>query len=532
VTERRSSSTSEGVAIGVFAGVELTALVLWLVLARSLWFYYDEWDFLATRKAGNLGDLFRPHNEHWQTVPILVYRGLYGIFGLRTYLPYQLLIVLLHLAAAALLFVIMRRAHVRTWIAVAAASSFALFGAGSSNIVRAFQIGFTGALVFGLAHLLLADHDGRIDRRDWLGLLAGVLGLMTSGVAVAMTIVVGLAVLARRGWRAALFHTVPLATCYLAWFLAIGRRHYQTTRPGASVMLRFVATGLRGTYRAMGQLPGVGLVLAVVLVVGLTLAYVERHRSGRGTELAAVGALLVGAVLFLVVSGAGRAAGFGPEFARASRYLHLVAAMTIPALAVAADALTTRRRWFFPVAIALFVVGIPGNVRSLADTSRKAAVLDQATRRLITSLPRDPLTHAVPRKVRPEPLFAHEVTVGWLLDAAAQHRLPESRRLSAAEIAADNFRLSFVQRPRAARPDACKPVTRPVSVTLRKGDVLGLYDNPISVRPDNGRLLVPSIPLFFKPADGSSIVVLRNAGPVHITSTNVFAPARVCTPKE
>ena len=56
------------------------------------------------------------------------------------------------------------------------AASFVLFGPGEDNILWAFQIGFAGALVLGLTQLMLADHDGPIDRRDWLGLLAGLAG--------------------------------------------------------------------------------------------------------------------------------------------------------------------------------------------------------------------------------------------------------------------------------------------------------------------------------------------------------------------
>ena len=103
--------------IAVFAAVEAVALILFMVVGRSLWFYNDEWDFLVTRRAGDIGDLFRPHNEHWQTLPVLLYRALYSIFGLHTYFPYQLFGVLSHLTAAALLFVVMRRARVRPWIA-------------------------------------------------------------------------------------------------------------------------------------------------------------------------------------------------------------------------------------------------------------------------------------------------------------------------------------------------------------------------------------------------------------------------------
>ena len=53
---------------------------------------------------------------------------------------------------------------------------FVLFGAGAQDILWAFQITFTGALVFGLVQLLLADHDGPVDRRDWLGSVPGCSG--------------------------------------------------------------------------------------------------------------------------------------------------------------------------------------------------------------------------------------------------------------------------------------------------------------------------------------------------------------------
>src|SRR5205085_1738075 len=118
-------------------------------------------------------------------------------------------------------------------------------GAGAENILVAFQITFVWALPRGLGHLLLADHDGPVARRDWLGLLAGLAALMCSGVAVSMTIVVGIAMLLRRGWRVALLHTAPLATVYLVWRSAAPKEsspaYYHANSPGE--MLRFIAVG-------------------------------------------------------------------------------------------------------------------------------------------------------------------------------------------------------------------------------------------------------------------------------------------------
>src|SRR5919201_1013643 len=134
---RLQGDRSARLALSVFVTFEAAALPLILVLGHYRWFFWDEWDFLAGRTGGDLGDLFRPHNEHWSTLPILAYRALWWLFGLRTYLPYQALVVVLHLTVAALLRAVMRRAGVGPWIATAVASLYALLGAGNEDIVWA-----------------------------------------------------------------------------------------------------------------------------------------------------------------------------------------------------------------------------------------------------------------------------------------------------------------------------------------------------------------------------------------------------------
>ena len=350
-----------------FALVVAIAFALFLAVGRRQSFFLDDWDFLAHRDGGDIGDLIRPHNEHWSTLPILVYRGLWRLFGVRTYLPYQLLVVLLHVTAAFLLRAVMRRAGVDPWLATAAASLFVLFGAGDENILWAFQIGFVASLVLGLAHLLLADHDGPIDRRDWLGLLAGFAGLLCSGGAVTMTIVVGLAMLLRRGWRIALFHTAPLGAVFVIWWLTEARDAYVSPGGDLESVARFVTIGIGAAFDSMGQLPGVGIALGVLLAVGLVLAWSGVDRANVRSRAAAPVALLAGGIVFLVTSGLGRATSFGPDFARSSRYVYFVAALVLPALAVAAEAVGQRWRILAPVVVVLLLIGIPGNLDVLAD---------------------------------------------------------------------------------------------------------------------------------------------------------------------
>ena len=124
------------------------ALPILLVVGRRKWFFWDEWDFLAQRGlhghglAEAVARLFRPHNEHWSTLPILVYRLLFALFGVRHYLPYQAVVVLVHLAVCLALWFIMVRAGASAWVATALGAVFALFGAGSQTSLWAFQIGF------------------------------------------------------------------------------------------------------------------------------------------------------------------------------------------------------------------------------------------------------------------------------------------------------------------------------------------------------------------------------------------------------
>lgn len=514
-------------ATAAFAAVELVAFGLWLYLGRFQWFYRDEWEFIAGRTTTDLDTFFRPHNEHWTTVPILAYRLLYWLFGMRSYLPYRLMVLAVYLTAAALLLLIMRRAGVHPWIATAAASLFVFFGAGWQNIIQPFQVCFTAALMFGLLQLLLADHDGPFDRRDWLGIGAGLFGLMSSGVGVAMIVIVGISVCLRRGWRIAMLHIVPAATCYFAWLATIGRRRYRSHHATPEKVFRFVASGLRGSYRALGQIPALGIVLAVVLIVGLALAIAERRRSQHVYELAAPIALLAGSGIFLTITALGRVE-FGPDVARASRYLSLVAAMTLPALAVAADAFVRRWRRLLPLAIAIFIVGIPGNISALADKQRSLKPTYNATRRTILSLGRVPRARMTPRSLHPDPVGAGPVTIGWLLDGVAQHKIPAPGAIPRTLRMSDDFRLSFDQHLGHVPTTSCTTLRRAEKIALELGDVIGIFEHAIAIGPANGRPLLGAW-LQFTPSNSMPVTVLADpGGPSWIRPANPFFPARIC----
>ena len=411
----------------VFVIGEAVALTFYLWVGRGIWFDGDEWDFLTNRSAGSLHDLFFPHSQHWSTLPILAYRFWWQVVGIRSYTPYLASVVVLHLTVAALLRAVMRRAGVSPWVATTAALVFAFFGSGYFDILYGFQIGFCGSLAFGLVYLLATGHDGPFDRRDLFGLLAGLASLMCSGVGVTMVVAVVVAVVIRRGWRVALAHGLPLAAIYLAWFAWIGHLGYPpAASPGQT--LHFAGTVISSTFAALGHGPVVGFLLAALLVGGGTMAWCNTAPGRRHKDLAAPLALLVGAVVFALVTGAGRGAPpagiAAAQVATKSRYLHVIAALSIPTLALAADAVIRRWRFAAPVVLVALLIGVPGNMAVAVQHGDENRATAMYFRPFILTLPRLPVAKVLPPDIHPDIYFDPVMTLGWLRAGVAQGRIP------------------------------------------------------------------------------------------------------------
>jgi hypothetical protein len=519
-----------------FIAIELAAIPLLLHFGRHAWFTQDDWDFLSARTTGDVGDWFRGHFQHLVALPVLIYRLFWVLFGIRTYVPYLVLLILTHLGVAAVLRALMRRAGVRPYLATVIAGGFVFFGAGGENILVAFQITFVGSLFFGLVQLLLADHDGPIDRRDALGLLAGFAGLLCSGVAIAMTAVVGLAVLlrrGRRGWRVALFHTAPIGAVYLIWMAVAPKGQIVTNlRSHSPVQItKFVWVGMQAAFGGMGQLPGVGIALAALLVVGLVLAFRFRAQAqplfadGR----AAAVALVVGAVFFLFVTATARAGQggllallktAGPDRARESRYIYLIAAMCLPAIALAADVIIRRRKVLAIPVVALLLVALPANVNELSDYSPRYAT-PPGTRYAIVTMGRLPFSEQLRNTNTPYPdtrLRVEGLTVSWLIDSI--DRIPDPGPIKPG-IAATEVLQFFVQASTPSGGLRCAPLTKPVAhvigrrqtFSVERGFVYVKYaplGGAASVRrsfgPDTYRALVGPLRLEFFPIDKKSQV--------------------------
>jgi hypothetical protein len=523
VSSGRSWRWPRDPAAVVFVFVEAAAFVTFVALGRFAWFNGDEWDFLAARSAGSLHDLFRPHNVHWSTLPLLAYRFLWATVGLRSYLPYVVLVVSLHLLAAGLLRRVMVRAGVAPWIATVAASAFAMFGTGYFNIVYPFQIGFDGSLVFGLAQLLAADHKGALDRHDWIGLGCGLAGLMCSGVGVSMTVAVGVAVLIRRGWRLALFHTAPLAAIYLIWFAVIGRTG-DLRHSTPSEVIRSAGHYAWATFVAIGQSGVVGGALAAVLIAAAACTLATR-RSTPLRRAASPIALAAAAAAFLLITGSGR--GYLTQGPAESRYLHVTAALLVPAIAVAADVFVRRWRVLLAAVVPLFLVGVPGNLHVLVEHSYDRRATPRSYRRFVLALPRLPIARELPRSTRVDPIFDPWVTIGWLLDGVRSGRIPSPGRISPHAVASLTFLVALRSTRAPMRANTCARMAPGQTLALRAADKLAVT-GVVHLRylPPAGRA-PPPVNLGSLGTQRAFVVVARSMT-VRVENTTVNGQLRVC----
>jgi hypothetical protein len=106
------------------------------------------------------------------------------------------------------------------------------------------------------------------------------------------------------------------------------------------------------------------------------------------------------------------------DAARQSRYLYLIAAMLLPAIAFAAESVLRRWRKVAPIIGILLLVGVFGNVSQLHHDAARYGKFGKVTRNAILAAPYIPLAKELPRSLRPASFgFEYnDVSLGWLIE--------------------------------------------------------------------------------------------------------------------
>ncbi|HEU5425458.1 MAG TPA: hypothetical protein VFU74_01220 [Actinocrinis sp.] len=329
-----------------------------LFASRNLDFYYDEWSFLESAHVWTLRSYFVPHNEHWSTIPMLIYKTLLHINGAHSYVPFMAVLLLMHVSVAFLLFLVVRR-RCGDLLGLIAGAIQLFLGRGSDNIIWAFQIGFLGSVVFGLLALHLLGRRPAANRpRAAAGSAALLLALMSSGMGLFFLIAVGVDLALDRERRRLLWTLIVPSVAYVWWYLTFGR---QGTASDHSIFTAATLEGLIGYAPA-----GVGTATAGVFALsslwapiafaGLTAtAVLLWYRKHLDTGLAIPAA--VGIVLQFTLTGLVRAQ-YGPTQAAAPRYVYVGAVFVLLILTESLRDMQWRGLWrtAAPVAAAAVIV--------------------------------------------------------------------------------------------------------------------------------------------------------------------------------
>lgn len=487
-----TSSRLAAVAFGAYLVVAFFLIVLHF--GDDRWFAGDEWGFLVDRSLTDPGDLMRPQNSHWSAVPIVVYQLLFEIFGLHSYAPYLIAVAVLHLTLATLLRVTMRRAGVGPWFATCVAGVFVLFGTGHENILLGVQVSMVGSMVLGFAHMLLADHDGGIDRRDWLGLAAGVLALMSSGVGLVVVGLVGVAAFIRRGWKMALFHTAPLAALYILWW-SLHRsvlEDQEYTYISVDTIFAWSRRGVSGVFLALAQNTVAAWLLGAIVVVGLVLRWIPFDwREFRRTASMPLACLITTIALFAVVSL--QRAVVGETFITSSRYVSMGTAFSLPAIAVAIDSLGRRWRVVGVATLVPLFMGIPANIE-LLDKGGPPSGFYKSQQAYLLGAAYDPLIDEVDDDVRPDSarLGGAYADAQFLREARDAGKLPPAPPLVDDIKEQIETRLSLAQNYDNPAGLSCETYSKPLRLELTKDDTMLLASDIRVVRFGDGKKTAPT----------------------------------------
>lgn len=183
---------------GIAWGLLAVAGIGLMYAGRHLTFFYDEWAFILTRRGGSVNTYLDPHNGHLVLFPVIVYKLLFGLVGLRHYWPYRLIEVALHLLCCWFVYVLARR-RLGPALALAPLALILFMGTAWQVLLWPFQIGYIASVAGGLGALILLDGG---QRRD--GAVAALLtwAVISSGVGLAVVVASAVWLLVHRDpWR-------------------------------------------------------------------------------------------------------------------------------------------------------------------------------------------------------------------------------------------------------------------------------------------------------------------------------------------
>ena len=357
--------------------------ILWL--GRRTTFRLDDWVFVGERPPYGLDYLMVPHNEHWSFFVKLPFQIIFAVVGMRSYLPYLALLLVVQGAAVLAVYAAVSAAGGRV-LGFAVGSVMLFLGSAHEDLFWYSSVGFLLALATGAAAMWLLLSRPTSTRISATVFFLLTIAVMSSGAGLAFVAGLAVASLAdpvrRRGW----WGPVGAGLVYLGWYAIWGRSSVSAVTLDSLVALPgFVFVGSENAIAlATGLGRGIG---AVILVVMFGAVWLQLALGRRQSFVVIAGT--VGLLTFLGMTALVRDEGhLGSEMASAPRYIPvswaLLALIIAGLLGRPIDRDSALLRAFVLALVLVFALASNGSaLRSAAD--RYAAEAD-STRATLTAL--------------------------------------------------------------------------------------------------------------------------------------------------
>jgi hypothetical protein len=499
LTESRLSDRA--IALIVLAGAMVLSAAALLWIGRDQTIRGDNLEYatrIATQGVGH-ALLHTPANKYLIAVPLLVYRALFGIFGLNNYFPSRLLAIALVLISGGLFYALVRK-HVGYVLAVVATVLLLFFGSGWEEVLTAIRLPSLIAVASGLGALLA------LGRRELLwdvvatALLCVAVASHPTGVAftAAATVMVILSPAPER-WKRVWVVLIP-AAIFVAWYL-IWRTTTPTLFPNTAsdvflfvreswVMLCATVTGLSGVLPIPVYSQPIAEVVGALLFALLAAVTALRFRKLPPLYWAALLGLVV-----LLVSTRLSAGGF---LRRPDEVRYLYPETVLFLLTFAGLAASVRLpRWVQAAVSVVLVLGIASNFAMLVNGGDLSRQKSQVTTGQLTAyrIAGDQVNPAY----QPTPL---DTTAGFDLAAMARFGSPAltpAELLDASALTRQSADKALVgslgihPQPTTKKPETTGPAPRVVNVAAgharRQGGCSILSQAPASGTQSGGQLL-------------------------------------------
>jgi hypothetical protein len=389
----------------VLVGLMLVSGVLLLYAGRHLTFFYDEWAWIEQRRGGALSTYLDPHNGHLSLFPVIVYKLLFKLVGLRHYTPYRAVGVAVDVLCGALLYVLVRR-RLGPWLALVPTTLLLFMGTAFQDLLWPFQLGFLSSVAGGLLALALLE---RGSARANAGACAALIwSLSSSGVGLAFLVACAVLLLLRRiAWRTLWIVAVP-AALFLVWYVGWGTSE-QITSDSVLAAPQYIADAASATFAGIA---GLSLTYGPALAVaGLALIASAWTRHGKGQPTPMLLAATAGALTFWGLSAIARTSAADPS---ASRYLYIGAVFIYLVAAEAGLGASLRGGWLAVAGLAV-AGALIANISALRASERGLRGLDDSVRASLAVV--EVAAPVVSPAFVPSPTFAPQITAGPYLAA-------------------------------------------------------------------------------------------------------------------